>query len=65
MACHILMDHGVSAAQANSVARRASKIQKMAVSEVAANKVMQAQWRDELLQYRKRLAVMEQAEMAR
>ena len=59
------MDHGVSAAQANSVARRASKIQKMAVSEVAANKVMQAQWRDELLQYRKRLAVMEQAEMAR
>lgn len=26
VACHILMDHGVSAAQANSVARRASKI---------------------------------------
>ena len=59
------MEHGVTSSVAHKVARRASKVVKQAVGEVAANWQMQEQWRDELLDYRKRLAVMEQAEMGR
>ena len=64
-ACQVLMEHGVTSSVAHKVARRASKIVKQAVGEVSANWQMQEQWRDELLAYRQRLAVMEQAELAR
>mmetsp|Transcript_34675 Transcript_34675/g.45601 ORF Transcript_34675/g.45601 Transcript_34675/m.45601 type:complete len:258 (+) Transcript_34675:189-962(+) len=65
VACHILMDHGVSAAQANKVARRASMITKKAYAQVSNAKEMVDKYQKELLEYRKRLAIMEQAEMAR
>ena len=59
------MDHGVTASVGYKMAREASVVKRRSVALIESNRAMIHNYEAELLEYKKRLAVMEKAEMTR